>query len=100
MKDIGCYIIFSKSLNKNYIGVCQDNLQERIEKHNSSFYGQNRFTSNANDWSIKLFIPTNSFAHAIRLERKIKSMKSSKYIDNLTRYPELVDKILLETKKI
>ena len=98
MKDVGCYIIFSKILNKNYIGVCQDSLQERIKKHNSSFYGKNRFTSKANDWSLKLFIPTASFSHAIRLERKIKSMKSSKYVDNLTKYPELINKILLETE--
>jgi putative endonuclease len=40
---------------------------------------------------------TKDYAHALRLERKIKSMKSSKYIQNLANYPELTEKIISET---
>ncbi|MCP9769307.1 GIY-YIG nuclease family protein, partial [Lacihabitans sp. LS3-19] len=50
------------------------------------------------DWNLFLKIPTDNYAHAIRLERKIKSMKSSKYISNLKKYPDLITKILEETK--
>jgi len=80
---IGCYILFSKKLTKFYVGVTQDDLDFRIEKHNTSAYGNFRYTSIAADWELYLYIPTTDYAHTIRIERKIKSMKSSKYIRNL-----------------
>jgi len=45
-----------------------------------------------------LNIPVHDYAHAIRIERKIKSMKSSRYIRNLKKYPELVEKIVQNTR--
>ena len=56
-----------------------------------------RFTAAANDWELFLKIDVNNYTHAVRLERKIKSMKSSKYIQNLKKYPELAAKITQET---
>ena len=97
MKDICCYILYSKKLSRFYIGACQDSLEDRIKKHNDHTYGNHRFTAAANDWSLFLRIGVMDYAHAIRLERKIKTMKSSKYIQNLKKYPELIQKILLET---
>jgi len=67
--------------------------------HNSKYFGPRKFTSKANDWELFLWIPANNFIHALRLERKIKGMKSSVYITNLKRYPELVEKISLQTLK-
>ena len=98
-KEICCYIIFSEKIGKFYIGACQDSLDKRIEKHNNSAYGNHRFTSQTDDWKLFLKINTIDYSHAIRLERKIKSMKSSKYIQNLKKYPELVEKIFIETKQ-
>ena len=97
MKEICCYILFSELLNKFYIGVCQDSLEDRITKHNDHTYGEHRFTARANDWNLFLQIDTKDYAHAVRIERKIKSMKSRIYIQNLTKYPELIEKIISET---
>jgi putative endonuclease len=97
MTDICCYILFSESLGKFYTGACQDSLEDRIRKDNNHTYGNHRFTAAANDWKLFLRIDANDYSHAIRLERKIKSMKSSTFIQNLAKYPELVQKITSET---
>ncbi len=92
-----CYILYSVKLDRFYIGACQEDLLARIEKHNNHFYGRHRFTAVANDWSLFISIEANDFSHAVRMERKIKSMKSSKYIHNLKKYPDLLDKIVNQT---
>ena len=96
---IGCYIIYSEKLRKFYIGVTQDDVVSRIKKHNDSSYGKHRFTAKANDWTLYLFISCLNYAHAVRIERKIKSMKSSVYIRNLLAYPELLEKLILNTQQ-
>ncbi len=93
----GCYIIFSEKINKFYIGATQEDVTTRIEKHNNGSYGKNRFTATDTDWKLMLFIPTQDYAHAIRIERKIKAMKSSKYIQNLIQYSELVALLVSST---
>ncbi|WP_437371679.1 GIY-YIG nuclease family protein [Maribacter litoralis] len=93
------YILHSKALNKFYIGACHEDLQKRIENHNLGTYGTKSYTSITNDWVLFLKFDCDNYAHAIRLERKIKSMKSSVYIQNLTKYAELQDKIFNETKR-
>ncbi|HEY5592570.1 MAG TPA: GIY-YIG nuclease family protein [Paludibacter sp.] len=95
---VGCYIIFSDKLNKFYIGATQEDISLRIEKHNQSAYGNHRFTALADDWKLFLFLSTNDYAHAIRLERKIKSMKSVQYIKNLIKFPELLEKLISSTR--
>ena len=96
--DICCYILYSPALGKFYTGACQDSLVERIRKHNNHDYGNHRFTAVSNVWELFLKIEVNNYAHAVRLERKIKSMKSSTFIRNLIKYPELVEKIKSETE--
>jgi putative endonuclease len=91
------YIIYSKKLDRFYTGVTQGDVSERILKHNNQAYGTHRFTSTSTDWELFLSIEVDSYAHAVRLERKIKSQKSSKYIRNLKLYSELVNKIIHET---
>jgi putative endonuclease len=93
----GCYIIHSDKLNRYYVGSTQDEVTSRIEKHNNASYGRRKFTASANDWKLILFIHAIDFAHAVRIERKIKSMKSSKYIQNLISYPDLVEKLTRNT---
>lgn len=92
------YILYSTTLNKFYIGACHKDLDQRIENHNAGAYGSKSFTSNTNDWVLFLKFDCDDYAHEIRLERKIKSMKSSVYIRNLNTYAELRDKIFNETR--
>ena len=89
-----CYILHSAQLDRFYIGATQSNLEERILKHNQQRYGTHRYTAPADDWMLFLKIPADDYAHAIRIERKIKSMKSSKFIRNLAKYPEMVEKLI------
>ena len=60
---------------------------------NNKFYGG---TSSlyTNDWELFLFIACSSYPQAIRLERHIKSMKSTSYISNLAKYPEMIEKLV------
>jgi len=90
----GCYIIYSKKLKRYYVGVTQEDLEKRIEKHNRHAYGDHRFTAKADDWLLFLFIECVEYKQAIKIEKKIKSMKSSVYIENLKKYPEMVIKLL------
>ena len=88
---IGCYIIFSEKLKKFYTGSTQDDLEERIKKHNDGSYGGHRYTSTANDWKLYLFIDTRYYKEAVAIERHIKAMKSSIYIKNLKKYPIMIE---------
>ena len=93
-----CYILYSPKLNRFYTGICQSDLKERIQKHNDHSYGNHRFTAKTSDWELFLSIECKTFAMARRLELHIKKMKSSKYIGNLKRYPELVEKLKNQCK--
>src|SRR5690554_2695356 len=94
---IGCYIIFSSSKDKFYVGVVQDDLQKRIEKHNSRFYDKS-YTKFTSDWELYLFIPCDNFSQATHIEKHIKRMKSKTYIKNLKKYSN-ISKRLLEKYK-
>ena len=87
------YIIHSEPLNKFYTGICQD-LQARLIAHKSKKYGSSSFTSKASDWELFLYFQVEHLDHAVRVERKIKSMKSSVYIRNLKKYYELRQKLI------
>ena len=100
MADICCYILYSPSLDKFYTGACQASLSERIEKHNAQFYGNHRFTAAADDWELFLRIDAADYAHALRIERKTKAMKSKVFIQNLGKYRELVPKMISATKPL
>ena len=92
-----CYILYSQNLGRFYTGATHTTVSERLLKHNTGAYGKQRFTAASNDWELFLNIPVHDYAHAIRIERKIKSMKSSRYIRNLKKYPELIEKIVRNT---
>lgn len=92
-----CYILYSKSLNAFYVGSTHETVEQRLDKHNNHQYGNHRYTAKTNDWEIFLALETNDYPHAVRLERKIKSMKSKLYIRDLKKYPELRRKLLNTT---
>jgi len=93
-----CYILYSVSLDKYYIGATAHDIDIRIIKHNSSFYGTSKYTSKTNDWELFLVIETLDYSHALRIEAKIKKMKSKIYILNLNKYEEM--RILLYNKTL
>jgi len=95
---VGCYILFSAKLQKYYIGATQEDISIRIDKHNLGSYGKHRLTAVADDEELFLFISANDYPHAIRLERKIRSMKSTKYVTNLVSYPEMLEKLVSSTR--
>jgi putative endonuclease len=73
------YIIYSKALNKYYIGSCQ-NIEQRLEDH---LNGRSKFTKVAKDWELKYFETFGSRSEACIRELQIKKMKSRKYIETL-----------------
>ncbi len=89
-----CYILYSPMLNKYYIGATQSEISSRISKHNYHLYGNHRYTATTEDWELFLSIEVEEYSHAIRIERKIKSMKSKVYIQNLKKYPEMLEKLV------
>ncbi|MCF6347907.1 MAG: GIY-YIG nuclease family protein [Flavobacteriaceae bacterium] len=85
------YIIYSKQLDKYYIGETSD-LKNRLEEHRISFY-ENSYTSNVNDWIVFFKIVCETKTQAIKIEKHIKSMKSRTYVHNLKNYPEIANKL-------
>ncbi|MCC6372101.1 MAG: GIY-YIG nuclease family protein [Bacteroidia bacterium] len=93
---ICCYILYSEKLQCHYIGACQQDLESRIKKHNAHEYGENRFTAKAEDWRLVLAIECETYSQALKIEKHIKRMKSSVYIFNLIKYPEMQLKLKLK----
>ena len=56
-----CYIIHSEKLSKFYIGATNDNIDDRIKKHNDKTYGNHRFTAKADDWKLFNLFQISSF---------------------------------------
>jgi putative endonuclease len=88
-----CYILYSSKLNKFYVGITSNNLEQRIKEHNENAYGMRSYTAKTDDWELFLFIQCASNSVALKIERHIKKMKSTTYIRNLKKYPEMVEKL-------
>ena len=73
------YIIYSNTINKYYVGSCQD-VQERLKDHLNS---RSKYTKQTKDWELKYFEIYPSRSEAYQREMQIKKMKSRKYIENL-----------------
>ncbi|MBK7095240.1 MAG: GIY-YIG nuclease family protein [Saprospiraceae bacterium] len=91
------YVIYSKQIDKFYIGVTNGEIETRVESHKKSKYGGKSYTSQANDWELKFAIEAVDYSHAVRIERKIKSMKSRKYIESLINSEENIEKLIHQT---
>ena len=74
-----CYILYSKKLNKYYVGSCI-NLDRRLYEHN---IGHSTFTSIGVPWELVYKEEFATAREAKQKEMKIKKMKSRKYIENL-----------------
>jgi putative endonuclease len=86
-----CYILYSKTLDKYYIGETED-IEKRMVLHNSAFFGGS-YTSRSDDWTIYLTIECISRQQAREIESHIKSMKSRAYIESLKRLPRKTEKL-------
>ena len=85
------YILHSNSLDSYYIGETVD-IEKRIKEHNTNFYNKS-FTTKAKDWKLFLLIDCKDRVQARKVETHIKKMKSKKYIQNLVKYPEIIEKL-------
>jgi len=89
------YILHSEKLNRYYIGYTT-NFDLRLEFHKDA--PSNKFTANANDWTLFLNFNCSSKTQALSIEKHIKNMKSKIYIENLMKYTEIIDKLLIRYK--
>ena len=87
------YILHAAAHNKYYVGFSTIDPQERLERHNQGYY-EDKFTSRYKPWILFFSIKCNSDIQARSIEKYIKSMKSSVYINNLKQYPEMSAKLL------
>ena len=85
------YILFSDHLNRFYIGSCKD-LSYRIDQHlNKEFIKS--FTAKAEDWELYISIDNLVYEQARLIELHVKKMKSKNYIQNLRKYPEIIERL-------
>ena len=89
---MNCYILHSASIDQYYVGITTDSVEVRLLKHNESYYGK-KFTSKTSDWTIYLVIPCACSRQMIEIEKHIKRMKSRVYIENLKKYPAIIERL-------
>jgi putative endonuclease len=87
------YILHSKKLNRYYIGYTSD-FDVRFDFHKNS--PSNKFTANANDWTLFFSLSCSNKTQALSIEKHIKKMKSKIYIGNLIQYPEISKNLLIK----
>ena len=75
------YILYSKKIDRFYIGSCID-LQHRLHQHKEKFF-VGAFTARADDWDLFLEISDLSQTQARAAEKYIKSRKSTAFIRSL-----------------
>ena len=73
------YILYSKSLNKYYIGSTKD-LNGRLRRHLTNHNG---YTGNAKDWQLVYFESYSIKSDALKRERQVKNWKSKARIQEL-----------------
>lgn len=61
-------------------------------RHNEGYY-QDKWSVRGIPWELFLNIECEHIHQARALEGHIKRMKSKKYIENLKRYPEIIEKL-------
>jgi putative endonuclease len=86
------YILYSKSLNRFYIGQTID-IQHRLMEHNTGIYS-NSYTKKTSDWELYFYLNCNSKSQALSIEKHIKKMKNRKYFENLKKFPDISSSLL------
>ena len=88
------YILYSPSLDQYYTGSCKE-LFDRIEQHLSKKI-PGAFTAKAKDWILYFSINELKYEQARQIEKHIKRMKSKTYIQNLKKYADLSEKLVIK----
>ena len=81
MSSAYCYVLYSPTLSKHYIGSTPD-IERRLSEHNR---GKDKFTSTGLPWSLVYIEEFETLTEARRREQYIKRMKSRKFIEALIR---------------
>ena len=90
------YILYSKKLDKHYIGFTE-NLIQRLEFHLNDTQSR-KFTFKSDDWELIFTIECETKYQGLSIEKHIKSMKSRIYMQNVLQYPEMRFKLLEKYK--
>lgn len=74
------YILYSRQLDRYYIGYCGMSVEERLAKHLSNHKG---YTGRAKDWVICYTESYSTRQEACKRERELKSWKSRRRLEEL-----------------
>ena len=74
------YILFSKNLQKYYVGYTSRNLNDRLKEH---LYNHKGFTSKSKDWKLVFNKNIYSKKDALILEKKIKKRGAKRYLTDI-----------------
>ena len=85
------YILYSERLDRFYTGSCLE-FEFRFEEHLQKVYPHS-FTSNSNDWRLFFLVENLSYEQARAIEAHIKKMKSTTYVRNLVKYPDIIKRL-------
>jgi putative endonuclease len=86
------YVIYSKTLDKYYIGETE-NVKESLVQHDTKFFNS-AYTGLTSDWKLFFSLEVQNRALARKIETHIKRMKSKKHVENLKIYPSISEKLL------
>jgi putative endonuclease len=86
------YILYSKSADEFYTGSSKD-VEQRFDYHNKKEFPAS-YTAKYDDWELFFTIDNLEIGSVKKVEAHIKRMKSKIYIRNLTKYPEMVEKLV------
>ena len=74
------YILYSKTLDKYYIGHTSESLEERLRKHLSNHSG---YTSGGKDWEVVYSEMFDDKSSAYKRELEVKKWKSRIRVEKL-----------------
>ena len=93
MASHSVYILYSDRTGKYYVGNTDLEPDLRLAQHNEGLHPR-AATKRGIPWRIVLVMACASRLQARHVEAHIKRMKSSTYLQNLIRYPEMREKLL------
>jgi len=89
------YILYSKRIDKFYIGFTTLTPTKRLAQHNSGYY-EKSFSTGGIPWELILAIPCQNKDHARRLEAYLKKMKSRTNLVQLIKCPSILEALVQE----
>jgi putative endonuclease len=86
------YILYSKTLNKFYVGESALVLTT-IDQHLSKYF-ENPVSFVALDWEVYYKLECIDKIQALKIEQHLRKMKGFDYFENLVRNPDSAEKLL------